>query len=434
MLDTLAEAWAAANDGEDIWSNPNVKFLDPFTKSGVFLREITSRLTAGLEEQIPALEDRVDHILTTQVFGIAITSLTSLLARRSVYCSKWANGEHSIAKSFDNDAGNIWFERLEHTWEGGTDWVYTADSNGDQIKQFTNGRCRFCGASQLTLDRGGVLETHAYAFIHTDDIKARVAELFGADMQFDVVIGNPPYQFSDGGFGASAAPIYHRFVEQAMALEPRFLSRVIPARWFAGGKGLDEFRASMLGDNRIRVIEDYLNSSDAFPGVELQGGICYFLWDKDNPGDCRVTTYYGGEAMSSMTRPLLESGADTFVRHNQALSIVKKVIAVENGVEEGPLALSEDKQFMQFVSARKPFGLPTTVRGKPDPFVSSVKIYQNGGTGYVARDTITSATAVIEHWKVFIGGPHGGQGHGKDGHSGRMPLSRSAGLPPQRGV
>ncbi|HLT68338.1 MAG TPA: restriction endonuclease, partial [Microbacterium sp.] len=103
MLDTLAEAWAASNDGASIWEDPTVTFLDPFTKSGVFLREITRRLTDGLAEQIPDLEERVDHILTKQVYGIAITQLTSLLARRSVYCSKDATGKHSIAKSFDRD-------------------------------------------------------------------------------------------------------------------------------------------------------------------------------------------------------------------------------------------------------------------------------------------------------------------------------------------
>ena len=131
MLDTLAEAWAANNGGADLWADSTVRFLDPCTKSGVFLREITSRLTKGLAAEIPDLQKRVDHILTKQVFGIGITYLTSLLARRSVYCSKHANGEHSIAKGFASDAGNIWFERTEHTWE--------------------NGRCKYCGASQKTL-------------------------------------------------------------------------------------------------------------------------------------------------------------------------------------------------------------------------------------------------------------------------------------------
>ena len=259
MLDTLAEAWATDHNGANLWADQMVKFLDPCTKSGVFLREITKRLNEGLAAGIPDLEKRVDHILTKQVFGIGITNLTSLLARRSLYCSKYANGEHSIAKGFKSDAGNIWFERTEHAW--------------------ADGKCTYCGASEKAFERGESLETHAYAFIHTDDIKARIAELFGDDMQFDVIIGNPPYQLDDGGYGTSAAPIYHRFVEQAKKLEPRYLSLVIPARWFAGGKGLDEFRGSMLADDRLRSIDDYLSASDVFPGVGLKGGVCYFLWD-----------------------------------------------------------------------------------------------------------------------------------------------------------
>lgn len=208
MLDTLAEAWASRHDGANIWADKTVTFLDPFTKSGVFLREITSRLTTGLAAEIPDLRERVDHILTKQVFGIGITRLTSLLARRSLYCSKHANGEHSIAMSFESDAGNIWFERTEHAW--------------------VDGKCRYCGASQGTLDRGGDFETHAYAFIHTDDIKARITELFGDDMHFDVIIGNPPYQLDDGGHGTSAAPIYQLFVEQAAKALMSFARRCCP--------------------------------------------------------------------------------------------------------------------------------------------------------------------------------------------------------------
>lgn len=178
MLDTLAEAWADDNGGANLWADKSTKFLDPCAKSGVFLREITRRLTEGLAEEIPNLTERVDHILTKQVFGIGITQLTSLLARRSVYCSKHAKGEHSIAKGFASDDGNIWFERTEHTWG--------------------NTKCEFCGAPRAILDREVELENYAYAFIHTQDIKARIGELFGGAMQFDVIIGNPPYQMKGG--------------------------------------------------------------------------------------------------------------------------------------------------------------------------------------------------------------------------------------------
>lgn len=384
MLDAVAEAWAANNSGASIWADPDVRFLDPFTKSGVFLREITGRLVDGLKDEIVDLQERVDHILAKQIYGMGTTYLTSLLARRSVYCSKFANGPHSIAKSsFTTAAGNIWFERMEHTWVGG--------------------RCTYCAASEQSLNRGEALETHAYAFIHTDDIKALIAELFGDDMQFDVIIGNPPYQLDDGGYGTSAAPIYDKFVEQAKKLNPRLLSMVIPSRWFSGGKGLDDFRESMLSDDRTRSIDDFLSAADVFPGVGLKGGVCYFLWDRDNPGPCRVTTHFKDWPVSTATRPLLEEGADIFIRFNEGLSILKKVVAVESGGADS-LSLPESKRFDALVSSRKPFGLDTTFRGdEAKSSADDLLVYQNGGTGYVARNAISAGTDLIDEWKIFAG-------------------------------
>ncbi|WP_458759170.1 Eco57I restriction-modification methylase domain-containing protein [Afipia sp. TerB] len=391
MLDALAVAWAKNNNGANIWADSSVRFLDPFTKSGVFLREITGRLIEGLEAEIPNLQARVDHILTQQVFGIAITQLTSMLARRSLYCSKHATGEHSVAKSFANDDGNVWFKRIEHTWVGG--------------------RCKFCGAAKQAFDRGEDLESHAYAFIHTDDIKARMGELFGGNMQFDVIIGNPPYQLSDDGFGTSAAPIYQHFVTQAKALEPRFLSMIIPARWFAGGKGLDEFRESMLADDRLRSIDDFLSASDVFPGVGLKGGICVFLWDRDNRGPCSVTTHFNGEEPSTASRQLLEGGVDVFIRFNQGLSILKKVVAVETKQNKS-LMLPENKRFDRLVSSRKPFGLETMFKGKAAKAADDdLLIYQNGGTAYVPRSSIASGTQFIDKWKIFTGRAAPGTGN-----------------------
>lgn len=390
MLDMLAEAWAASHNGANIWADKKVKFLDPFTKSGVFLREITNRLTKGLEKEIPELEKRVNHILTRQVFGIGITHLTSLLARRSVYCSKHANGKHSIAKSFTNDSGNIWFERIEHTW--------------------ANGKCTYCGASQAAMDRGEALETHAYAFIHTNNIKTRMTELFGGNMQFDVIIGNPPYQLDDGGFGKSAAPIYQLFVEQAKKLEPRFLSLVIPSRWFAGGKGLDDFREAMLADNRVRSIDDYLSAGDVFPGVGLKGGVCYFLWERDNPGLCRVATRFKDWPVSTTTRRLLEQGADVFIRFNEGLSILKKAVSVETGQSE-TLLLPESKRFDRLVSSLRPFGFRTFFRGRKQTRKGDVTIYQNGGTGYVAREEVETGTELIDKWKIYVGRAAPGTGN-----------------------
>jgi site-specific DNA-methyltransferase (adenine-specific) len=410
MLDLLASRWADSHDGASIWADPDVTFLDPFTKSGVFLREITRRLVDELAGQFPDLQERVDHILTRQVYGIGITRLTALLARRSVYCSKFANGAHSIAKSFTSEDGNIWFQRTEHTWTGGQREYRSDPLTGDEKVVYTHRKCKYCGASEDDYGRGDELETHAYAFIHTDDIKARIRELFGDTMQFDVIIGNPPYQLSDGGYGTSAAPIYQHFVEQAKALDPRFLSMIIPSRWFSGGKGLDEFREMMLTDQRLRSIDDYLNASDVFPGVGLKGGVCYFLWDRDHPGECAVTTHAKETAPSTMVRPLLENGADVFLRFNEGVSILKKVMAVETG-QNDTVKLPSEKRFESLVSSRKPFGLETTYRGHARKGDNDVLIYQNGGTGYIKRDEIPTGHNLIDSWKVYVGRAAPGTGN-----------------------
>ena len=231
MLDTLENAWSNQNGGKNIWNSKSVTFLDPSAKSGVFLREIVTRLNVGLTAEIPDLTERINHILTKQVFGIGITELTSLLARRSVYCSKDANGIHSIARTFKNSDGNVWYERTEHTWVGP--------------------KCKYCSVRKDIFKREADRETYAYKFIHLDDVKVQVSELFGEQMKFDVVIGNPPYQMKDGAGGTSDSMIFHLFVEQAMKLEPRYLSMVIPSRWLAGGRGLDEFRKEMLGGKKL---------------------------------------------------------------------------------------------------------------------------------------------------------------------------------------
>jgi len=371
MLNTLAETWAAANDGADIWSDSSVRFLDPCTKSGVFLREITSRLSKGLEAEIPDRQERVDHILTKQVFGIAITSLTGLLARRSVYCSKHANGPHSIAKTFPSDTGMIWFERTDHTWVAG--------------------RCRFCGASQKTLDRGDGFETHAYAFIHADDITTRSAELFGDDMQFDVVIGNPPYQLDDGGYGTSAAPIYQLFVEKALDLDPRYAVFVTLSRWMAGGKGLDKYRERMLADKRMRSIVDYPKLYEGFPGVKIRGGISYFLWDREHNGPCTVQTIWDGQPIGPAVARHLDA-YDILVRRNEAVPILEKVRA------------KKEPTLDQRVSSRKPFGFATNFIGKTSAagLKNPVKLFANQRVSWIERKAIVVNPEWIDKWKVLM--------------------------------
>ena len=371
MLDTLADAWAADHAGANLWADKKVRFLDPFTKSGVFLREITKRLTEGLKDEIPDLQARVDHILKQQIFGIAITHLTSLLARRSLYCSKFATGKHSVAKGFAKDAGNIWFDRTEHAWK--------------------DGRCVFCGASQKTLERGEGFETYAYAFIHTDNIKARMAELFGGAMQFDVIIGNPPYQLDDGGFGTSAAPIYQLFVEKAIELDPRFLVMVTPSRWMAGGKGLDKYRERMLSDKRMKSVVDYPKLYEGFPGVKIRGGISYFLWNRDHDGPCEIQTIWDGKPTGPAVARYLDS-YDVLVRRNEAVPILEKVRAKNEPTLDAR------------VSSQKPFGLRTFFHGRVDKsrIKNPVKLFGSQKISWVDRTEIPSNDEWVDNWKVLM--------------------------------
>ncbi|ROT86188.1 Eco57I restriction-modification methylase domain-containing protein [Bifidobacterium mongoliense] len=403
MLDLVASRWADSHDGASIWTDPTVTFLDPFTKSGVFLREITRRLVDGLATQFPDRQERVDHILTRQVYGIGITRLTALLARRSVYCSKFANGPHSIVKSFTGEDGNIWFQRTEHTWTGGQREYRVDPMTGDEKVVYTHRKCTYCGASEDDYGRGGELETHAYAFIHTDDIKARIGELFGGTMQFDVIIGNPPYQLNDGGAGASAHPIYNKFVESAKSLDPRYLSLVIPARWYSGGKGLNEFRQEMLNDARLSVIHDYPNTNDVFPGLNVRGGIMYFLWERGRRGNVTVTNHMGDKEFSSVPRPLLEPGLDTFIRFSGAVDIISKVVRVETG-QADILSFSESLSFADFVSPRQPFGLGTNFAdfSRHPTADRKIELFRFGENGYISEQQLAENVDWVNEWKLFV--------------------------------
>jgi len=347
---------------EEIWSDKNIKFLDPVSKTGVFLREIAKRLNNGLEKKIPNKQKRINHILKNQLYSIAITELTSLTSRRSVYCSKNAKGKYSVCTEFRNPEGNVKFYNIKHIWK--------------------NGRCIYCGASEEVYSRGDELESHAYEFIHT----LKPEEIF--KMKFDVIVGNPPYQLSDEGHGRSASPIYHKFIEQAKKLKPRFLTMIIPARWYAGGKGLDEFREKMLNDKNIRKLVDFENSNEVFPGVDVAGGVCYFLWDRDNEGSCEIKSHSKEEELKS-ERALNEF--PIFIRQSKAIPIIRKIEAVrENG----------GKRLSEAVSPSKPFG----IRGHYEPKENGIPCWftQKIGKKYASKEDINDENKLLNKWKLLI--------------------------------
>lgn len=349
---------------QELFSNPEARFLDPFTKSGVFLREIVKRLDVGLASIIPDRQERILHIMHNQIFGIALTELTSLLARRSVYCSKYANSEHSIGR-FKTKEGYILYTPMQHSWQ--------------------NGRCQYCGASKEVFDRGDAAETYAYNFIHTNN-----PEKFFPNMTFDVIIGNPPYQMDDGGAQASATPIYNLFVEQALKLKPRYLSMIIPARWYGGGKGLDDFRKLMIEDKHIRVLHDYLDAGDCFPGVEIKGGVCYFLWNRDQQGTCTIYTHKKDEIIEQEPRFLKEKGSDVFIRYTEGVSVLHKV------------RKQNENTLDTIVSSQKPFGLRTYVHGESKKFEKAVTLYERGGIGYINKREIVRNQQWVDVYKVYI--------------------------------
>ena len=348
---------------KELFSNPNTRFLDPFTKSGVFLREIVKRLDVGLSAVIPDRQERILHIMHEQVFGIALTELTSLLARRTVYCSKFADSEHSVGH-FKTREGHILYTSMQHTWQ--------------------NGRCKYCGASKEVFDRGDAAETYAYNFIHTNK-----PEKFFPNMTFDVIIGNPPYQMNDGGgTGSSAIPLYHKFVEQALKLKPKYLSMIIPARWYAGGKGLDEFRNNMLNDRHISHLVDYANSADCFPSVIIAGGICYFLWEKAYNGTCVVENRRQDIIVSSESRKLNEYG--TFVRDNDAVHIIRKVLA------------NKEKTLDLEVHSRNCFSIISNTVGSRVRGQNDFVLYSLDGISYIKKSQFADRDNIADKYKVII--------------------------------
>ena len=362
----------------DVWRDPALRWLDPCSKSGVFLREIAKRLLDGLVDWEPDFEKRREHIFRNMIFGCGITELTGIISRRTVYYSRHAAGEQSVIR-FETDEGNLPFVRAEH--------------------DFRQGRCQICGAPE-GLERGGARENYAYAFIHgaypTEEMK---------EMKFDVIVGNPPYQIGmqdvEGNRTANITPLYQMFVDQAISLDPRYVVMIIPSRWFTGGKGLDDFRARMIADRRLRVIVDNPKLFDVFPGVEIKGGVNYFLWDREHDDDCEFRTRIDGEVIAADTRDLRE-GDGVVIRDNRAASIVHKVKAKARS------------SLAEVVRPLDPFGqsIKTNYRHAEDAaFKGSIPLVFGTKVGYVRENQLERNHAWVDRWKVLL--PMAGDGHGR---------------------
>lgn len=351
-----------------VWTNPDYRWLDPFSKSGVFLREVATRLLEGLAEWEPDFERRREHIFRNMLYGTSITEMTGIISRRSLYCSRDASGAQSVVR-FDTESGNLPFIPIEHTFDG-------------------DGRCSSCRAP-VTLERGSRRENYAYAFIHGAYPTPEMSE-----MKFDVIVGNPPYQIDDGGHNASATPVYQHFVERAVALNPRYVVMITPSRWFAGGKGLDTFRARMLSDKRIRHLVDYPKLYDAFPGVKIRGGVSYFLWSRDDPGPCRIQTMWDGQPLGTAVERHLDA-YDVLVRRNEAVSILEKVRAADD---------TKRTNLAARVSSAKPFGLRTFFHGAATAhgMTNPVKLHGSQKVSWIERSDLPVNEHWVDDWKVLM--------------------------------
>jgi len=357
---------------EHVWNDPGLRWLDPGSKTGVFPREITKRLMVGLTDAFPNRQERLDHILKNMVFAIATEAITALMTRRSVYCSKDATSELSAAQ-LPSPEGNVWHQRVEHDFD-------------------KKGRCTECGGHSGQLEQLG-RDNKAYGMIHRLGRTEIAKEI---DMNFDVIVGNPPYQMDDEG-GHRPVPIYNHFVDTAISLNPRYVAMITQSRWMAGGLGLKDFRERMLSDRRVRTIVDFPVASDLFPGVRIKGGVSYFLWDRDEEGPCSMTLRRGDDVVGPDLRELSEF--DVLVRDGRALPILRRVLE------------QKEKPFSELVASVRPFGdkLRSNFKGyyeKSNGKKTELRLYMNRGADrhqfWVDEDYVTQNIALSRSWKVHV--------------------------------
>ena len=393
----------------EIWSNSKTTFLDPACKTGVFLREIAKRLIVGLEYEIPDLQERVNHILTKQVYGLAITELTALMSRRTVYCATKANSEASVVTAFDNADGNIKFPKSKHIFNEKTK------------------KCTICGAGEDLYHEIENRDNYAYSFLH-DDLK----EVFG-NVKFDVIIGNPPYQLNVGNEGRNSSKsksIYHLFIDKALELNPKYISMITPSRWMTNSAdGISgDWTKKIISSKKIKYMHDYENGDALFRSVGIAGGISYFLWDNEYDGECYYNYYLKNGTHEKKKVTLNKLNIGFVIRSPKAQEIIDKIIKVEKDFYNNNKNMSfliSPKDF--FVSDGK-FSSSWRGYSNIEDKEHKIKYYVSESTnkkpfGYAKESDIKRNNHVIFKNKVIIPAAHGGMrqiGHPRYAESGSI--------------
>lgn len=410
---------------EEVWHNPNYKWLNPATKNGVFEREIALRLDLGLKEIIPNTEERRKHILQNMIYAIGLTRFTANVARRTVYYCSQANRKCDGLKAkdghyvngyaigngtwFNDEEGNIKTPNTNHTFVNDKGKPMPEFCSGDARKKYSCSFCKIRGDSLY--NDPNQRETYAYEFIHidTDKLLEHLQDRFfggNRNMKFDIIIGNPPYQLNDGGGAGSSSgtPIYDKFVEQAISLNPKYISMIIPSRWMIGGKGLKDFRTAMISDTHISNLHDFLEAKQCFTSQAIEGGVCYFLWQRDYDGKCKIVSHSEKSSVESY-RYLSENNddIDIFIRDEVALDIYYQV------------SKKQYDSFETLVSVRNYFRLGKCAGLTSDSLTSNYKVlgyfdrvrsykYLKNGVQVPLND------AVAKKWKLFVSKADGAAG------------------------
>jgi site-specific DNA-methyltransferase (adenine-specific) len=393
---------------EEVWSKPEYKFLDPAVKTGVFLRECLVRLDKGLnglgkhigfdkiEYNLNNRQERINHILKNMLFGIAISELTGYITRRTLYGVMNANSDKETealnvkinSDSYKRETSEEQTKYLEET--SFNDYydrnIFLKDDNYIGLEKEGN---IFYPSNEVTIENEDIV----FPFIN--EVKhGKINEIKEDKMKIDVIIGNPPYQMEVGE--TSAKPIYNLFIENSINLNPKYISMIIPSRWMIGGKGLDSFRTMMLNNKNLKKIIDFKDASKCFPTVDIEGGINYFLWEKDYNGNCKF---------NNIKRDL--SKYDILIRNNNVIPILNKILKIENNF------------IYNKILGSNPFNINTNFKNyKINKFNNSIKMYGNkanmkrdknilNGIGYIDFNLLNKNLNLINSFKVIVPAANG---------------------------